>query len=51
MCLLYTLQKGVDALHDDAEMYLTKFFARSQKRAIHAGRLTIHVDDMKDEDM
>jgi histone H3 len=38
-------QVAMQALQDDAESYITQYFARSQANAIHAGRKTILVTD------
>ena len=38
-------QVAMQALQDDAESYITQYFARSQANAIHAGRKTILVMD------
>ena len=40
-------QAAMQALQDDAESYITQYFAKSQANAIHAGRKTILVSDGK----
>lgn len=40
-------KRAIDALQDDAENFVTQYFARTQKNAIHAGRKTILVQDGK----
>ena len=42
-------QAAMQALQDDAESYITQYFAKSQANAIHAGRKTILVSDGKKE--